>query len=216
MPPCEWELPDPRAGSRTGPLAVGADLAPSTLITAYGRGLFPMPVGRRRIGWWSPDPRGVLPLDALRVSRSLRRSQTRYRVTVDRAFREVMVACATVSRPHGWITGEFVDAYERLHALGVAHSVETWSTDDELVGGLYGVSIGGFFAGESMFHRAVDASKVALMRLVAELGQVGDGALLDIQWTTEHLRSLGAVDLQRDRYLGLIGPAMDCPAPSWD
>ena len=174
-----------------------------------------MPVGRRRIGWWSPDPRGVLPLEALRVPRSLRRSQARYEVTVDRAFRQVMVACATQPRPHGWINGEFVDAYERLHTVGVAHSVETWSPDGELVGGLYGVSIGGFFAGESMFHRAVDASKVALVRLVDILRTAPGPVLLDIQWTTEHLISLGAVDMDRDRYLELIGPAMDGVAPTW-
>ena len=136
-------------------------------------------------------------------------------MTVDRSFRQVILACATEPRPHGWINAEFVDAYERLHREGVAHSIETWSPGGELVGGLYGVSIGGFFAGESMFHRAPDASKVALVRLVEILRNAGDGALLDVQWTTDHLISLGAVDVARDRYLEMIGPAIDADPPGW-
>lgn len=186
---------------------VGGDLAPETLVTAYCAGLFPMPLGRRkRLGWWSPDPRAVLPLDGLVVSRSLRRSTRRYEVRVDTAFADTMRRCGDPRRPHGWITPEFGDAYERLHRLGVAHSVETWD-GDELVGGLYGVSIGGLFAGESMFHAATDASKVALVHLVDRLA-AGGATLLDVQWLTPHLASLGAIEVPRDRYVDALAAAI--------
>jgi leucyl/phenylalanyl-tRNA--protein transferase len=158
-----------------------------------------MPVRRRVVGWWSPDPRGVLPLDRLRVSRSLRKSCRRYEVRVDTRFREVMLRCGDPARPHGWITPAFVDAYERLFDLGWVHSVETY-LDDELVGGLYGVHVGGLFAGESMFSSATDASKVALVALVDLLRAAGV-TLLDVQWATPHLVSLGAVEVPRDHYL---------------
>jgi leucyl/phenylalanyl-tRNA--protein transferase len=185
-------------------VALGADLEPGTLIAAYRSGLFPMPSGRT-IGWWSPDPRGILPLDGLRITRSMQRSAPRFEVRVDTAFREVMVACADPRRPHGWINRAFVDAYTRLHEMGWAHSVECW-LDGELAGGLYGVRIGGLFAGESMFHRATDASKVALMALVDWLNAIGS-VLLDVQWTTPHLVSLGAVDVPRSTYLRLLDVA---------
>jgi leucyl/phenylalanyl-tRNA--protein transferase len=171
-----------------------------------------MPVRRRRLGWWSPDPRGILPLDRLRVTRSLRRSLRRYEVTVDEAFEEVIRACAETPRPHGWISPDIVDAYQDLARLGIAHSVEAWTPDGELAGGLYGVNLGGLFAGESMFHRAVDASKVALVRLVEALRDVPD-ALLDVQWSTPHLASLGVVEVSRHRYLELLSAALDAPAP---
>ena len=190
-------------------VGIGADLEPGTLLAAYRTGLFPMPVARgRRIAWWSPDPRGVIPLDGLHVSRSLRRSCQRFRVSFDRAFADVVDACAAIDRDGGWITAEIISAYNRLHDMGWAHSVETWDDDGTLVGGLYGVSVGGFFAGESMFHRATDASKVALVALVEHLRQSG-GSLLDVQWTTPHLRSLGAVDIARDDYLGLLARAVE-------
>ena len=190
-------------------VGLGADLEPGTLLAAYRVGLFPMPVARgRRVAWWSPDPRGVLPLDGLRVSRSLRRSCRRYDVRFDTAFREVIAACATLDRDDGWITDDVVRSYTRLHDMGWAHSVEAWNDDGELVGGLYGVGIGGFFAGESMFHRERDASKVALVGLVEHLRDAG-ASLLDVQWTTPHLVSLGAIDLPRGRYLELLGSALD-------
>jgi leucyl/phenylalanyl-tRNA--protein transferase len=166
-----------------------------------------MPIGRRRLGWWSPEPRGVLPLDDLAISRSLRRSVRRYETRVDTAFDEVVDRCASIPRPHGWITRDIVDAYVDLHRLGLAHSVETWE-GSTLVGGLYGVSLGGLFAGESMFHERDDASKVALVRVVEELS-TRDGALLDVQWTTPHLRSLGAVDVTRAEYLQRLAVALD-------
>ena len=163
------------------------------------------------IGWFSPDPRGILPLDGLHVSRSLRRSTRRYSVTIDTDFEAVMRACGDPTRPHGWINEEFVEAYCRLHAHGYAHSVETRSTEGgALVGGLYGVAIGGFFAGESMFSLERDASKVALVALVDAL-RTGGGALLDVQWVTPHLASLGAVEVPRARYLELLAAAIARP-----
>ncbi|MEZ5340727.1 MAG: leucyl/phenylalanyl-tRNA--protein transferase [Acidimicrobiales bacterium] len=166
-------------------IGVGADLRPGTLLAAYRSGYFPMPVvtgirKRSRIGWFSPDPRGTLPLDGLIVSRSLRRSIRRYRVTIDTCFDQVIAACADPARPHGWIDDDITTAYRELHRLGYAHSVETWD-GDVLVGGLYGVATGGLFAGESMFHRRTDASKVALVHLVDLLND-GQPRLLDVQW----------------------------------
>jgi leucyl/phenylalanyl-tRNA--protein transferase len=194
---------------------MGADLEPGTLLAAYRVGLFPMPVARgRRVAWWSPDPRGIIPLDGLRVSRSLRQSCRRYEIRFDTAFAQVIDACATVDRDGGWITNEIVRAYERLHQLGWAHSVEAWNDDGRLVGGLYGVAMSGFFAGESMFHCERDASKVALVGLVEHLRASG-ASLLDVQWTTEHLRSLGAVDVPRDTYLDLLAEALDGQARSF-
>ena len=193
-------------------MAIGGDLEPGTLLAAYRAAMFPMPIGRRgRIGWWSPDPRAVLPLDRLRISRSLSRSLRRYDVTIDAAFDSVIRSCADPKRPHGWITRDLIDAYTRLADLGWAHSVECWD-DGELVGGLYGVSIGGFFAGESMFHRATDASKVALVRLVEVFAEI-DGALIDVQWQTPHLESLGVVEIPRVDYVGRLTRAVEAPIP---
>lgn len=205
-PPTRWLLPSPDRADEHGLVAVGADLEPGTLLAAYRSGLFPMPFGRRRVGWWSPDPRGVLPLDGLKVSRSLRRSCARYEVRFDTSFETVMRRCGDPKRPHGWINDEFVRAYTRLHELGWAHSVETW-LDDRLVGGLYGVRVEGLFAGESMFHTETDASKVALVALVAWLRDTG-ASLLDVQWRTEHLASLGVVELPRDEYLRHLNEAI--------
>ena len=189
-------------------VALGADLEPGTLLAAYRSGLFPMPYDRRRIAWFSPDPRGVLPLDGLRVSRSLRRSVQHFDVRFNTRFREVMEACATPDRTGGWINAEFVNAYTRLHQLGWADSVEVYEPDtDTLVGGLYGVRIAGLFAGESMFHRATDASKVALVHLVDQLNAAGS-ALLDVQWSTPHLASLGVVEIPRSEYLERLAAAL--------
>jgi leucyl/phenylalanyl-tRNA---protein transferase len=201
-----WRLPGPSSADEHGLCGVGADLEPGTLLTAYRSGLFPMPVRKRLVGWWSPDPRGILPLDGLLVSRSLNRSCSRYRVRFDLQFREVMERCGDPSRPHGWITPQFVDAYEHLFHLGWAHSVETY-LDDELVGGLYGVRIGGLFAGESMFSAARDASKVALVALVDHL-RATEAQLLDVQWATDHLVSLGAIEISRADYLGRLADAL--------
>ena len=200
-PPSQWQFPPVDDADDDGLVGVGADLEPSTLLAAYRSGLFPMPVGRNGpMGWWSPDPRGVLPLDGLRVSRSLRRSLQRYEVRVDTSFEAVMRSCGDPSRAGGWITEPMIAAYVRMHRLGWAHSVEAWTEDGELVGGLYGLAIGGFFAGESMFSRALDASKVALVALVDRLGRAGY-RLLDVQWATPHLRTLGVIELPRPRYV---------------
>ena len=171
-----------------------------------------MPIGRRRLGWWSPPRRGILPIDGLIQSRSLRRSVRRYETRVDTAFPAVIERCASTPRPHGWISREIITAYLRLHELGIAHSVESWD-GRRLVGGLYGVSIGGLFAGESMFHDATDASKVALVRLVSELEGV-PGALLDVQWTTPHLVSLGAIDVSAAEYRRRLDLALAAPTPA--
>jgi len=199
-PANRWQLPDPGRADEQGIAGIGADLEPGTLLAAYRAGLFPMRLGRRgAIAWWSPDPRGVIPIDGFHASRSLHRARSRFVVTIDTAFVAVMRGCANPERPHGWIDESFVDAYSQLAELGWAHSLEVWE-DGDLAGGVYGVRIDGLFAGESMFHARRDASKVALWALVDLLAL--DGAtLFDVQWTTPHLLSLGAVDVPRPEYL---------------
>ena len=206
--PCPWLLPDPaRAEPGLDVVGVGADLEPGTVLAAYRAGLFPMGLDDGLLGWWSPDPRGILPLDAMRVTRSLRQSAKRFTTTIDRAFDDVMRACA--ERPEGerWITEEFRRTYGELHRLGWAHSVEVWSAG-ELVGGLYGIEVGGLFAGESMFHRARDASKVALLELVRTMRAAGGERLLDVQWVTDHLATLGCVEVSRSDYLRRLRTAL--------
>ncbi|MGH9243489.1 MAG: leucyl/phenylalanyl-tRNA--protein transferase [Acidimicrobiales bacterium] len=218
-PATAWEFPPATAADEHGVVGHGADLEPGTLLTAYRSGLFPMP--RQRGGpmaWWSPNPRGTLPVDGLRVSRSLRKSCRRYEVRIDTAFDDVIEACADPSRPHAWITEAVRAAYTRLHELGWVHSVEAWLTDvdgpPQLAGGLYGIAIGGLFAGESMFHRETDASKVALVRLVELFREAGaEGRVIDVQWLTPHLESLGAVEVPRRRYLELLQRALTLPLP---
>jgi leucyl/phenylalanyl-tRNA--protein transferase len=213
--PTRWALPAASVQVEGEIVGIGADLAPGTLLAAYRGGLFPMrldPFGP--LAWWSPDPRGVIPLDGLHVSRSLRRSCAKFDIRVDHAFEDVMRGCADPRRPHGWIDDEFIRAYVALHELGWAHSVETWS-GDELVGGVYGVAIGGLFAAESKFHRTRDASKVALVALV-DLLRAGRAALLDVQWTTPHLASLGAIDIPRNEYLRRLDAALQVVSDAWN
>ena len=208
--PCLWQLPDPLlAAPGEDVVGVGADLDASTVLSAYRQGLFPMHLGGEEnlLGWWSPDPRGVLPLDSLRMTRSLAKSCRRYDVTIDSAFEAVMRACGDERRPDRWITEEFVQTYTALHRLGWTHSVEVWS-DGELVGGLYGIEVGGLFAGESMFHRQRDASKVALVALVDLLRAGGGPRLLDVQWCTDHLARLGAVEITREEYVRRLTVAL--------
>ena len=216
-PPSRWRLPPVDRADEHGVVGIGADLEPGTLLAAYRQGIFPMGLGgrgREPMGWWSPDPRGVLPLEGLRVSRSLRRACRSCEVRVDSAFAEVVAACADPGRDGAWITPPIAGAYERLHELGWAHSIEVWD-DGGLVGGLYGVAIGGLFAGESMFHRRTDASKVALVALVELLREDGDPRrLLDVQWATDHLRTLGAVEVPRDEYLRRLAAALEAPLPA--
>ena len=203
-----WSFPLPGDWSAEDLIAMGADLQPETLLGAYRRGLFPMDVsGAGVLGWWSPDPRGVLPLDQLRVTRSMRQSAKRFEVRVDTCFEQVMRGCANPSREGGWISEAFIEAYTRLHRLGWAHSVEVFGQDGQLAGGLYGVRINGLFAGESMFHTERDASKVGLMALVNLMRDAGM-TLLDVQWRTEHLASLGAIDVDRLDYLARLKDAL--------
>jgi leucyl/phenylalanyl-tRNA--protein transferase len=163
--------------------------------------------------WFSPMRRGVLPLGALRVSKSLRRSTREFEIRVDTAFDEVVAACGDPARPQGWIDDRIREAYGALHRLGWAHSVEAWRAG-RLAGGLYGVAIGGLFAGESMFHRETDASKVALVGLVRLLcDEYADARLLDVQWSTPHLASLGVLELTRSDYLARLRDALTLPLP---
>ena len=205
-----WSFPPADAWPDNDIVAMGGDLEPATVISAYRNGIFPMVVETPEpvLAWWSPEARGILPLDALRVTRSLRQSARRYDVRVDTAFGDVIRACANPSRDRAWITSEFIDAYTTLHELGWAHSVEVFDRQGQLAGGLYGVRVNGLFAGESMFHLQRDASKVALMALVA-LMRESQMRLLDVQWRTEHLASLGAIEVSRREYLTLLADALE-------
>jgi leucyl/phenylalanyl-tRNA--protein transferase len=199
---------DPEAADAHGLVAVGGDLRPDTLLDAYRRGVFPWYDESLPICWWSPDPRAVIPLDHFHVSHRLARTirSGRFTVTVNWAFADVVRGCA--NRSEGtWITTEMFTAYGRLHERGHAHSIEAWRGTD-LAGGVYGVSIGGFFSAESMFHRVTDASKVALTALVERLRQRGF-ALLDVQMLTEHTTKVGAVEISRREYLDRLKDAIE-------
>ena len=214
-PPTRWAFPPPEAASEDGLLALGADLAPGTILAAYRAGIFPMPLtGVPQMTWFSPDPRGIIDVAAFRPGRSLRRSARRFTVTTDTAFASVIAGCADPRRPGGWITPAIRAAYTELHALGWAHSVEVWE-DGALAGGLYGVEIGGLFAAESKFHVRTDASKVALAALVERLNSAGGRRLLDVQWATPHLRSLGAIEILRGDYLDRLPVAL-ASRPAFD
>ncbi len=205
-------FPDPARADANGLIALGGDLQPERLLAAYRQGIFPWSVDP--ISWWSPDPRGIIELDEFHVPESLARVVRRktFEVTMDRSFREVMQACAAPGPQRGetWISGPFVEAYTRLHELGHAHSVECRQIG-ELVGGIYGVSIGGLFAGESMFHRVTNASKVALFHLVEHLRQRGF-RLFDLQTVTGATKPLGAKNISRAEYLQRLAVAVaaDC------
>lgn len=209
-----WRFPPPSDWPAGDIVAAGGDLDPATLVAAYRQGLFPMSIegSERILGWWSPDPRGIVPLDGLRVTKSMRQSAKRYEVRIDTCFIDVIRGCGDPARESGWITDEFVDAYTTMHRLGWAHSVEVFDREGGLAGGLYGVRINGLFAGESMFYAQRDASKVALMALVDLMRRSGM-ALLDVQWRTDHLQSLGAVDVARADYLALLARALETPPP---
>lgn len=219
-PPSTWSLTEvtrdlARLDADDDLVAMGADLTPGTLLQAYRCGLFPMPSGEPGDPpmWFLPVRRGVLPLDTLRVSRSLRRSARTMEIRVNTAFSEVIAACGDPRRPHAWIDSDVVDAYTELHEMGWAHSVEAWR-DGELVGGLYGIAVNGLFAGESMFHRVTDASKVALLGLVDLMrDEHADTRLLDVQWSTDHLASLGVVEVSRETYAARLAAALRLPLP---
>ena len=207
-----WQLPSAAEWPDSDLVALGADLEPATIIGAYRRGMFPMGVVELgdRLGWWSPDPRGILPLDGLRVTRSMRQSARHFEIRVDTCFTRVMRGCADPSRGETWITEAFIDSYTRLHEMGWAHSVEVFDRNGRLAGGLYGLRIDAYFSGESMFHIARDASKVALMALV-DLMKSSGVSLLDVQWCNEHLASLGAIEIPRGEYLNLLREATKAP-----
>ncbi len=211
-----WEFDLSGVGDGEDLVGVGGDLRAGTLLAAYRGGVFPMGLGRdgtRPMGWWSPDPRGVLLLGDAHASRSLRRSLPSFEIRVDSAFAEVVAACADPSRHGRWITEEIADAYTELHALGWAHSVEAW-LDGELAGGLYGVCIGGLFAGESMFHRVTDASKVAVVAMAGLVFADGDARrIVDVQWQTDHLGTLGVRSISREEYLRRLRTAVRLPLP---
>jgi leucyl/phenylalanyl-tRNA---protein transferase len=204
-----WRFPPVSFWPDDDLIAAGGDLEPATLVGAYRRGIFPMELSAvpDTVCWWSPDPRGIIPVGGLRVTKSMRQSAKRFTVRVDTCFVDVMRACGDPSRKDGWITHAFIDAYTRLHELGWAHSVEVFDREGTLAGGLYGVRINRLFAGESMFHRQRDASKVALMFLVDLMRESGM-TLLDTQWRTEHLASLGAIAISRQEYLARLADAL--------
>lgn len=206
--PSRYVMPPAASAPSHGCLAAGGDLEPGTILAAYRQGIFPWPDPDGRLLWWSPDPRAILPLDGFHSSRSLQRVRRRglHRVTHDRDCAGVIAGCA--DRPEGtWITPAMRRAYEWLHALGWVHSVEVWDEVGELVGGVYGVAIGRFFAAESKFHRVPNASKIALAALVEWLASEGF-TLLDVQLATDHLRSLGVVEITRAEYLGRLSAAI--------
>ncbi len=181
---------------------------PDLLVHAYSQGIFPMAMEDGEIGWFSPDPRGVIPIETMHVSSRLARvvRSGRFEVTVDRDFAGVMRACALDREDGTWISEEIIESYVALHQRGQAHSVETWR-EGRLVGGLYGVHLGGAFFGESMFHIETDASKVALVALVDRM-RAGGFTLLDTQWTTPHLAQFGAVEIPRAEYLSRLTRAL--------
>ncbi len=212
-----WLLPDPGELARSGDVeadeaglvGMGADLAVETLVDAYRRGIFPWPHTGMPLPWFSPDPRAVLWPSRVHVSRSLRQRLRRsgWSTTVDAAFGEVVAACAKRPGEGTWINRRMRDAYARLHRLGWAHSLEVWD-GDVLVGGLYGVRVGACFSGESMFRRRTDASKVALVDLCRRWEEAG-GTIIDVQLPTEHLSSMGAVEVERSQFLARLAEARD-------
>ncbi len=203
-------FPDPAKADAQGLVAVGGDLSVERLLLAYRSGIFPWTADP--ITWWSPDPRGIFELAHFHVPRSLERTLRKkpFEVTCDRAFRDVVRGCALARRQGNWITREFVEAYARLHEAGHAHSVESWQ-EGHLVGGIYGVAVGGLFAGESMFHKVSEASKVALVHLVETL-RANRYALFDIQMVTEITQRLGAIEVSRADYLARLREVveLDC------
>ncbi len=190
-------------------LTLSAMIPPELLLQGYRLGVFPMAMEDDSIGWFSPDPRAIIPLEDFHVPHALRRvwRQEIFQIKIDNQFGEVIRGCA--ARKDTWINRQIVESYERLHDLGYAHSVEAW-TKNELAGGLYGVAIGGAFFGESMFHRVRDASKVALVALVEHL-HVRKFALLDTQWLTPHLAQFGAIEISRTHYLRVLRRALELP-----
>ncbi|GAB5548425.1 MAG: leucyl/phenylalanyl-tRNA--protein transferase [Sandaracinaceae bacterium] len=210
----ELLFPPPEGASPEGVVAIGGDFAPERLLLAYGQGIFPWPTEGFPLLWFSPDPRFVLRPTETRINRTLRKQLARspYRITADTAFDEVIRACADVPRPGQsgtWITDDLIDGYDELHARGFAHSVEAWE-DDTLVGGVYGVSLGGVFFGESMFAASPDASKIAFVTLMGNLAE-WDFDLVDCQVHTDHLERFGACRVKRASFLARLHESLEKP-----
>jgi leucyl/phenylalanyl-tRNA---protein transferase len=213
LPPSRF-FPPPTSTTPEGLLCIGGRLSPEWLLDAYRHGIFPWPMWEDEpIAWWSPDPRAIIELDGLHVSRRLQRTirSGKFRVTYDQDFAGVIRGCATVGDRSGntWLTPAMIAAYCRMHTLGHAHSVEVWQAN-QLVGGTYGIAIGGLFAAESMFHYARDGSKIAVVHLVRHLKACGF-MLLDVQQWTEHTGSMGAANISRDEYLRRLARAIELP-----
>jgi len=210
---CRWNFADADFDADDDLVALGADLEPATIVGAYSQGVFPMGLGEgggEPLGWWSPLERGVLRRGDFHVSRSLRRSGRTMEVSIDTAFDDVVAGCADPSRDGAWITPAVASAYGALHRLGVAHSIEV-RQDGELVGGLYGLALGGLFAGESKFHVATDASKVALWALSEVVFAEPGPRLIDVQWRTDHLASLGITTMERPAYRDAVAHLVTSP-----
>lgn len=220
LPPRPKCFPDPLHADEDGLLAYGGDLSAATLLLAYRQGVFPWynEDERSPILWWSPDPRCVIAPQAFKPSRSLQKTlkSGRYHVSVDRCFTRVMECCAAprAYADSTWINPNLIDSYTALHQQGVAHSIETWNADGELVGGLYGLNLGRLFFGESMFSTATDASKVAFARLMA-LCAYWQFPLVDCQLANDHLLSLGAYTIDRRHFLEVLAHQRDLPPPDW-
>ena len=207
-----WDFPTPEQMPKDDLVTLGADLKPETLIDSYKHGIFPMHLqieNKREIGWWSHQQRGILPLDKINISSSLKKSMKKYFVTFDQDFDAVIEGCGDDKRPKGWINKDIKIAYKKLFDLGYVHSVEVWNKKDELVGGLYGVEVNGLFAGESMFHKETDASKTAMVYLVNQLKEAGGERIFDVQWQTPHLKSMGVIKISRAKYISLLPEVMN-------
>ena len=207
-----WDFPTPEQMPKDDLVTLGADLKPETLIDSYKHGIFPMHLqieNKREIGWWSPQQRGILPLNKINISSSLKKSMKKYYVTFDQDFDAVIEGCGDDKRPKGWINKDIKTAYKKLFELGYVHSVEVWNKKDELVGGLYGVEVNGLFAGESMFHKQTDASKTAMVYLVNQLKESGGERIFDVQWQTPHLKSMGVIKISRAKYISLLPEVMN-------
>jgi len=207
-----WDFPTPEQMPKDDLVTLGADLKPETLIDSYKHGIFPMHLqieNKREIGWWSPQQRGILPLNKINISSSLKKSMKKYYVTFDQDFDAVIEGCGDDKRPKGWINKDIKTAYKKLFELGYVHSVEVWNKKDELVGGLYGVEVNGLFAGESMFHKQTDASKTAMVYLANQLKEAGGERIFDVQWQTPHLKSMGVIKISRAKYISLLPEVMN-------
>ena len=207
-----WDFPTPNQMPKDDLVILGADLQPETILDSYKNGIFPMHIeieNKIELGWWSPQFRGVMPLNKIIVSNSLKKSMKKFTVTFDQDFDSVIDGCGDDKRPKGWINKDIKKAYRKLFDLGYVHSVEVWNNKNQLVGGLYGIEVNGLFAGESMFHKETDASKTAMVHLVNKLKVAGGERIFDVQWQTPHLKSMGVVKMSRAKYIATLPEVMN-------